>query len=382
MERYGRHSLIDWFSQDAIAGAKAIVIGAGAVGNEVIKNLALLGVGEIAIYDLDRIELHNLTRSVLFRESDVGAWKAEVAAERARQLDPNIKVSAHRGDFWTELSIRDLRTFDVVFCCVDNFEARIRSNTLCILAGVDLINLGIDSRFAVVESFRFSLASDAACYECGLPDSVYQRMAQRFSCGHLRKVSFVERKIPTTIITSGAAASIGVSAGLRLGSQDDSASTRILIDTIAGTSTRTELVRNPMCPACGRLPAAGDILRCGRGIGSLEVFESDRPVTVTLSEPVLVGHRIGDAWVDVFKRASDFDDGYAGQISPDPDAVHIEIRDQFDLVELIERYSAFSIPTKFAIVEDGERVAVFEFEGDDDVRGEDCATDSRPDPEG
>jgi molybdopterin/thiamine biosynthesis adenylyltransferase len=85
--RYHRHNLIDWFSQDALAKTKVAVIGAGAVGNEVIKNLALLGVGEIYVFDLDVIEEHNLTRSVLFRDADIGQPKAAVAAKRAMELD-------------------------------------------------------------------------------------------------------------------------------------------------------------------------------------------------------------------------------------------------------------------------------------------------------
>ena len=76
-ERYARHSIIDWFSQDKVHNSKVAVIGAGAVGNEVVKNLALLGVGEIHIYDYDKIEIHNLTRSIFFRETDVGAEKSK-----------------------------------------------------------------------------------------------------------------------------------------------------------------------------------------------------------------------------------------------------------------------------------------------------------------
>jgi len=106
--RYARHDLIDWFSQEELAELKVIVIGAGAVGNEVIKNLALLGVGETSIFDFDQIEQHNLTRSVLFREGDIGQAKADVAAARARELDPNITVRSHVGDFWSLLSLRDL----------------------------------------------------------------------------------------------------------------------------------------------------------------------------------------------------------------------------------------------------------------------------------
>ena len=60
--RYARHALIDWFDQDRLRAARIAVIGAGAVGNEVVKNLALLGVGAIEIFDFDRIERHNLTR--------------------------------------------------------------------------------------------------------------------------------------------------------------------------------------------------------------------------------------------------------------------------------------------------------------------------------
>jgi len=361
--RYARHDLIDWFSQETVAGLKVIVIGAGAVGNEVIKNLALLGAGDISIFDFDRIEQHNLTRSVLFREADIGQAKADVAAGRARELDPNITVRSHVGDFWSLLGLRDLSAYDLVFCCVDNFEARIRCNTMCLLAKVDLVNFGIDSRFGVVEAFRFG-TSTAACYECGLPDSVYQRMAQRYSCGHLRKLSFMERKIPTTIITSSAAAAIGVSHGLRLGSQLQEQATRVLVDTISGSSSRIELVRNPLCPACARLPAEPTLMSCRRRIDANHFAGDLDAITVTLSEPVLTGYRIGDVHVNVFKRASDFDDSYASQLSEAPDTVNIEIRDQFTLGELIGRYAGHAIPTKFALLENGERSLVLEFEGE------------------
>ena len=191
-----------------------------------IKNLALLGVGEVHIFDLDNIEEHNLTRSVLFRPSDIGESKATVAAKRAMDLDPNITAIPYHGDFWTLLSLSDLRSFDVLFCCVDNFEARIRCNTLCYLAGVDFVNTGIDSRSAVVELYPFSQSRHGGCLECNMPLSVYHRIAQRYSCGYLRKVSFIERKIPTTIITSSAVASLAVSRGLRFGEAGDQAAPR------------------------------------------------------------------------------------------------------------------------------------------------------------
>jgi molybdopterin/thiamine biosynthesis adenylyltransferase len=162
--RYARQDLIDWLSREDVSSSRVLVIGAGAIGNELLKNLALLGVGEIHVHDLDRIEQHNLTRSVLFREKDIGSAKAVIAAKRTRELDPNVKVVAHVGDFWDKVSIESLKGFDWIACCVDNFEARIRCNTLAFIAGTNFINVGIDSRHCVVETFPFARSKSVGCY--------------------------------------------------------------------------------------------------------------------------------------------------------------------------------------------------------------------------
>lgn len=66
----GVYTLLSWFKKDKVKNAKVLVAGAGALGNEVIKNLALFGIGHIFVVDFDKIEISNLTRSVLFREDD------------------------------------------------------------------------------------------------------------------------------------------------------------------------------------------------------------------------------------------------------------------------------------------------------------------------
>ena len=86
--RYDRQSLIGWWDQDRLARARFLVIGAGALGNEVLKLLALMGAGSILVYDMDRIERSNLSRGVLFREGDEGLRKAEVAVRRLREMNP------------------------------------------------------------------------------------------------------------------------------------------------------------------------------------------------------------------------------------------------------------------------------------------------------
>jgi adenylyltransferase/sulfurtransferase len=77
---YSRLRLIPWWDQGKIQSARVLVVGAGALGNEILKNLALMGFLDIVIVDLDRIEVSNLSRAILFRPADVGSYKAEAVA--------------------------------------------------------------------------------------------------------------------------------------------------------------------------------------------------------------------------------------------------------------------------------------------------------------
>src|SRR3954453_12506956 len=83
-DRFARFRLIGWWDQQKLSRARALLIGVGAIGNEILKNLALLGVGNVFVTDLDVVANSNLSRSVLFRGSDCGRPKVEAAAERAR----------------------------------------------------------------------------------------------------------------------------------------------------------------------------------------------------------------------------------------------------------------------------------------------------------
>src|SRR5712691_10304248 len=102
-DRYGRLRLIPWWRQEKLAAAKVLVVGAGALGNEVLKNLALLGVGHVYIIDYDTIESSNLTRSVLYRASDAGKSKAERAAAAVKSINPDVKVHAVNGNVIADL---------------------------------------------------------------------------------------------------------------------------------------------------------------------------------------------------------------------------------------------------------------------------------------
>ena len=332
--RYQRHALIDWFSQADVAGARIAVIGAGAVGNEVLKCLALLGVGALDIYDFDKVEVHNLTRSVLFRESDIGRAKADCAAARLRELDPNIAVTSHVGDFFRLLDYTNLGQYAAMICCVDNFEARLRLNLICKLWGINFINTGVDSRHAVVDTFPFALNPDAGCYECSLPPSVYQRLSQRYSCGGLKRIAFVEKRIPTTVITASLAGSLAASRALRLGPvSTDQHAGRIFIDSIAGTSTRTELPQRADCPVCSAFHAPIQISVTDNLPAELAKLESG--AEITLPESLILSYKCASCGLGeghdtpLFWRASDHDSRLADCAGCGAEgAVDIQIRDR------------------------------------------------------
>lgn len=290
-ERYLRHSLIDWFDQEQLSKSKVLVIGAGAIGNELIKNLALLGVGNFHIVDYDKIEIHNLTRSVLFNESHIGHYKSEIAAMVAKQLNPNINASFDVDDLWKKISIKDLKEYSAVFCCVDNYEARLRLNRLCYIAKTDYYNSGIDSRYVNVEYFPYAIVNNCTCYECNIPPSIYSKARERYSCGWLKKVSFEEKKIPTTIITASIAASQLISLFLqRKHSSGYQSPIKVFTDTITLQSNVVQQPKNELCYCCSSIDDNVIYINAKRNSDYLQNLQIsiNEDFEIELSDPIIL----------------------------------------------------------------------------------------------
>src|ERR1035438_1959446 len=93
-DRFSRLRLISWWDQEKIAKCRLLVIGAGALGNEILKNAALLGFTQVVVVDMDRIEESNLSRAVLYRSEDVGRFKADAASTAFQSLAPGSTAHA------------------------------------------------------------------------------------------------------------------------------------------------------------------------------------------------------------------------------------------------------------------------------------------------
>jgi adenylyltransferase/sulfurtransferase len=193
-DRYARLRLISWWDQEKLRKAKVFVVGAGALGNEVLKNLALLGVGQVYVIDLDEIEDSNLTRSVLFRARDRGKSKAVAAAEALRDINPDTHVTPIHGNVITDIGLGLFRDMDVVIGCLDNREARLWVNRCCWKVGRPWVDGGIQEISGVLKVFQ---PPDGACYECAMTENDYRLINLRYSCPLLKREDLLAGKVPT-----------------------------------------------------------------------------------------------------------------------------------------------------------------------------------------
>jgi molybdopterin/thiamine biosynthesis adenylyltransferase len=197
-DRFHRFKLIGWWDQKKLAEAKVLVIGAGALGNEIVKNLALLGVGHILIADLDRIENSNLSRSVLYRAADNGQYKATVAARSAMEIYPQLKAHAFNGNVVYDLGLGVFRWADVVIGGLDNREARLAINRACWKVGKPWIDGAIEQIQGIARVFSPIIHPAGPCYECTMSETDWKLLANRRSCNLLSRSEMQGGKTPTT----------------------------------------------------------------------------------------------------------------------------------------------------------------------------------------
>jgi ubiquitin-activating enzyme E1 C len=156
--------------RDWLLNARVLVIGAGGLGCELLKTLALSGVKNIDVIDLDVIDLTNLNRQFLFRKSDVGKPKSEVAAAFIRKRCPGVTINAHFckiQDFDTEF----YKAFHVIIGGLDSIEARSWINNLLVTiareSNNELVIPYIDGGTEVwAGHVKYISPNVSACFDC------------------------------------------------------------------------------------------------------------------------------------------------------------------------------------------------------------------------
>ena len=197
-------SLNGW-DQERLARAKVLLIGVGALGNEILKDLALLGVGNVFVADLDIVENSNLSRSVLFRGEDCGRPKAEAAVERAAAIYPDMRLRAFHGNVVYDLGLGVYRWADLIMAGLDNREARVAINRAAARAGKIWIDGAIERLDGVARVFDPAVGP---CYECTMSELDWKLLQSRQSCALLSREEMEQGKVPTTPTTASVVAGI------------------------------------------------------------------------------------------------------------------------------------------------------------------------------
>ena len=273
----GVFTLLSWFKQDKVRNAKVLVVGAGALGNEVIKNLTLFGVGTIFVCDFDRIELSNLTRSVLFREKDAyeHSYKAEVAAKRAMEINPQIKVIPIVGNLFSEVGLGIYKDVDVVIGCLDSRIARYLLNRLCMRVGKTWIDGSIENMTGVVKVYSPGIN----CYECNLSREEFNNIMLRTGCADVVRAQTSAGRVATTPISASIVGAMQAQEAMKIIHTSDGEPTPF--KTLSGKMWRFEGMTNTIntykysswknnCPAHERWT---EIIQCDELSADMKVKE-------------------------------------------------------------------------------------------------------------
>jgi molybdopterin/thiamine biosynthesis adenylyltransferase len=211
--RFERFELINWWEQKRLREAKVLVVGAGALGNEILKNLALLGFGNIIIVDMDKIENSNLSRSILFRAEDQGDFKAEVAAKAIINIYPDINVKSIVGNIIYDIGLGIFNWADIVIAGLDNREARLVINRNCWKLNKPWIDGAIEQLNGIARVF---IPPDGACYECTMSEVDWKIIKDRRACTGLTREELLMGKIPTTPTSGSIIAAIQCQEAVKL----------------------------------------------------------------------------------------------------------------------------------------------------------------------
>lgn len=210
----GVYTLLSWFKKEKVKNARVLVAGAGALGNEVVKNLALFGVGHIYVVDFDHIEISNLTRSVLFRESDAynKSYKSEIVAKRAMEINPQIEVIPIVGNLFSEVGFGLYKSVDVIIGCLDSRIARYLLNRLAMRAGKTWIDGSIENMTGVTKVYSPGIS----CYECGLSREEFNNIMLRTGCADVVRMQGSAGRVATTPISASIIGAMQVQEAMKI----------------------------------------------------------------------------------------------------------------------------------------------------------------------
>jgi len=242
--RYSRHLIMPEVGMEGqlkLKQAKVLCIGTGGLGAPLGLYLAAAGVGRIGLVDFDIVDFTNLQRQVLFGTSDVGHPKIEAAADRLRNLNPEIQIDTFETHLTSENALDILKDYDVIADGTDNFPTRYLVNDASVLLGKPNVYGSIFRFEGQITVFGYP---GGPCYRCLYPEPPPPGLVPSCAEGGVLGV------LPGIVGTIQAAETLK----LIIGKGEPLIGRLLLFDALGMRFRELKLRKNPECPVCGEHP--------------------------------------------------------------------------------------------------------------------------------
>jgi adenylyltransferase/sulfurtransferase len=276
MVRYARQFTLPELGaagQARLKAGRALVIGAGGLGSPALLYLAAAGVGTIGVVDFDVVERSNLHRQVLHGEDSVGVAKTTSAAERLRDLNPDVEVVLHDVRLSSANALELFRAYDVIVDGSDNFPTRYLVNDACVLLGKPNV-YGSIFRFEGQASVFY--ARQGPCYRCLYSEPPPPGLVPSCAEGGVLGV------LPGIIGSIQALETIK----LIIGAGDSLIGRLVLFDALKLRFRELKLRKDPDCPICGDNPTIRELIdyEAFCGIGAAPAYQGPEVVVEELKQ--------------------------------------------------------------------------------------------------
>src|SRR5690348_2501247 len=248
--RYSRHLIlpeVGMEGQTKLKRASVAMIGAGGLGAPLGLYLAAAGVGRIGIVDFDVVDASNLQRQVIHGTSDIGRKKLDSAADRIRDINPNIRVDKFDAGLTSENALEILRDYDIVVDGTDNFPTRYLVNDACAILKKPNVYGSIFRFEGQASVFTYQ---DGPCYRCLYPEPPPPGLVPSCAEGGVLGI------LPGLIGIVQATEAVKIILG-----QGNTLKGRLLLyDALNMSFRELKLRRDPNCPVCGDHPTVTKLI--------------------------------------------------------------------------------------------------------------------------
>ena len=292
--RYSRHLIlpeIGMAGQKKLRAASVLIIGAGGLGCPIALYLTATGIGRLGLVDFDVVDRTNLQRQILYGESVVGVPKVEAAAERLKDLNPDVEIETYPERLTSENALQIMSDYDIIIDGTDNFPTRYLTNDAAVILGKPYIYGSIfrfEGQVSVFLSQPFNGFDRGPCYRCLFPSPPPPGAVPSCAEGGVLGV------LPGIVGALQAAEAIKLIVGIG----EPLIGKLMLIDTLRMEFKTVRIRRNPNCPVCGDNPTIRELIDyeefCGLRRGELpesdEIFVTPQELKSKLDagEPLLL----------------------------------------------------------------------------------------------